>query len=259
MAVSSRQLNILLALLGFISLGASGVRAFVPPIPQDPAYHTFADQRTVLGVANFWNVISNLPFLALGATGFYALSSSVAPPPTMKMAWAVFFLGTVLTGLGSTWYHLQPDNDRLFWDRLPLTLIFMSLFSIILGQRVSPGLGRRLLWPLLAMGVASVVYWSLTENLGKGDLRPYALVQFLPGVLIPVCLFMSSNNDKHGRYIWQLLLVYVAAKVAEYFDAAMYAAMQFSGHTLKHLLAAGVTLLALLLFYSLRRESSAAV
>ena len=41
----------------------------VPPILQDQSYHQFADQRTILGVPNFWNVVSNLPFLAVGAVG----------------------------------------------------------------------------------------------------------------------------------------------------------------------------------------------
>ena len=33
----------------------------LPPIPQDPAYHAFADQRTLHGVPHFWNVASSLP------------------------------------------------------------------------------------------------------------------------------------------------------------------------------------------------------
>ncbi|MGI9308117.1 MAG: ceramidase domain-containing protein, partial [Gammaproteobacteria bacterium] len=222
-------------------------------------YHSFADQRALFGVPNFWNVISNLPFLVIGAAGLFAVFNTERPTQITTTAWTVFFIGTVLTGLGSGWYHLQPDNDRLLWDRLPMTLMFMSLFSIILAEKVSLSLGRLLLWPLLAAGVASVVYWAFTEGLGQGDLRPYALVQFLPGLLIPVCLFLSRNKDRVSLYIWALLAVYVAAKIAEYFDAQTYAAIQMGGHALKHLLASGVPLVALALFLFLRRERSVAV
>ena len=29
----------------------------VPPISQDQNYHGFADQRTILGIPHFWNVV----------------------------------------------------------------------------------------------------------------------------------------------------------------------------------------------------------
>ena len=42
---------------------------FVPPIPQPQDYHQFADQKILLGIPNFWNVVSNLPFIAVGTMG----------------------------------------------------------------------------------------------------------------------------------------------------------------------------------------------
>jgi len=41
----------------------------LPPLLQDQAYHRFADQRVLFGIPNFWNVVSNLPFVAVGAVG----------------------------------------------------------------------------------------------------------------------------------------------------------------------------------------------
>jgi hypothetical protein len=39
----------------------------LPPIVQDQNYHDFADQRTLFGIPHFWNVISNIPFIGIGA------------------------------------------------------------------------------------------------------------------------------------------------------------------------------------------------
>jgi hypothetical protein len=41
----------------------------LPPLLQDQNYHQFADQRELFGIPNFWNVVSNLPFIAIGAAG----------------------------------------------------------------------------------------------------------------------------------------------------------------------------------------------
>ena len=69
----------------------------VPPITQDQSYHQFADQRTPFGIPNFWNVISNLPFIAVGAAGLRRFHHD---PATV-----VLFLGIFLTGFGSSYYH----------------------------------------------------------------------------------------------------------------------------------------------------------
>jgi hypothetical protein len=55
----------------FLGLMAASLAALLllPPIHQDQAYHRFADERTLFGVPNFWNVVSNLPFVAVGAVG----------------------------------------------------------------------------------------------------------------------------------------------------------------------------------------------
>jgi hypothetical protein len=60
---------------------------FLPPIPQPQDYHQFADQRTLLGVPNFWNVVSNLPFVLVGAWGLYRVRGSLSA--------SVFFLGVL--------------------------------------------------------------------------------------------------------------------------------------------------------------------
>ena len=220
-----------------VTVIASAVVFSLAPIPQDPAYHTFADRLALVGIPNFWNVASNLPFLAVGAYGLYTLPR--LQPQLARSSYLVFCLGGMLVGFGSAYYHYAPSNDALTWDRLPMTIAFMGLFSIVIEDRVSTVLGRRLLWPLVLAGVGSVLYWDWTELQGRGDLRAYGLVQFLPMLLIPLLLITGKGGGLRARFFWATLGTYALAKLAEHFDKAIYAANgMVSGHSLKHLLGA---------------------
>jgi hypothetical protein len=211
------------------------------PLPQDPAYHDFADRRSILGTSNFWNVMSNLPFLIVGLWGIVTVfrHSHAVCLPGLELAYVVFFTGIFLTAFGSGYYHLAPANEPLVWDRLPMTIGFAGLFAVILGEFVSPRIGRAIVVPLLLIGIASVEYWAWTEARGMGDLRPYAVVQFLPMMLVPVILLSYEPKIGSAKYFWVMLLFYVLAKLAEFFDAGIYAAGGIiSGHSLKHFFAA---------------------
>jgi hypothetical protein len=241
-----------------VSFAAVLALALHAPIPQDPRYHAFADTRVILGVPNFWNVISNAPFLLVGTAGVVLLLIGETPGllPPLRIAYGTLFLAVVGVGLGSAWYHLRPDNDSLVWDRLPMTVAFMAFFSIILGERVRPGLGRRSLAPLLFLGIASILVWRITEASGRGDLRLYGLVQYLPVLLIPIILLLFPAKSSGAFYTWGVLLAYAAAKVLELFDRPTFQLLGFiSGHSLKHVAAAsGLFLLVLGLRYRWWRE-----
>ncbi len=89
------------------------------------------------------------------------------------------------------------------------------------------------------MGVGSVGYWYVTELWGVGDLRPYGVVQFLPVILIPVILGLFGTRFMRSSFIWAILGTYLLAKIVEFFDAEIYSITQiFSGHSLKHVIAA---------------------
>ncbi len=227
------------------------------PIPQDPHYHAFADSRRFFGIVNFWNVTSNLPFLLVGAWGLAIVRrhSRQVCLQGLEAAYVVFFAGIVFTAFGSGYYHLAPGNETLVWDRLPMTIGFAGLFALVIGEFVSVQFARRLLIPLLAVGVGSVAYWALTEANGIGDLRPYAVVQFLPMLLIPAILFMYRPAIGAKKYYWIMLLFYLLAKVFENFDAAIFAAGHLvSGHTLKHFFAS-LTPAVFLYALSLRHQA----
>jgi hypothetical protein len=208
----------------------------VDPIAQNADYHRFADARTLLGVPNFWNVASNLTFLIAG--GFGLLQRRRIASADLATHYWVFSVAIALVGLGSAWFHLAPSTPTLVWDRLPMTVAFMSLLSAVIADRISWVAGRALLWPLVVAGIASIAWWLRTETAGAGDLRPYGLVQFLPMLLIPLMLLMWRGEGLWSRPLWMAFAAYVLAKVAEHFDAAILAATGMGGHALKHLLAA---------------------
>ncbi len=197
----------------------------VPRIPQDPGYHDFADQRPCLGMPNCLNVASNAPFLVVGAMGLWFLIGDRAAggrdaflTPAERQPYWLLFGGVALTGIGSAYYHWAPDNSTLFWDRLPMTVAFMALLSSVIAERVSLKIGLRLLWPLLAVGVLSTLYWHLGEMRGVGDLRPYALVQFGSLIAIPLILWLFPPRYTGTADMVRVIAWYALAKVFEFFD-----------------------------------------
>ncbi len=223
-------------LLLAVALAGVLAAALIAPLAQDLGYHGFADRRTIAGVPNFWNVITNLPFLLVGLHG---LQRGADLPPAARRAWAVFAGAAILIGAGSIHYHLDPGSATLLWDRLPITVAIMALFSAVLMDRVSLAVGRTAFAPLLVAGLASVAWWYWGESRGAGDLRAYALVQFLPMVLVPLILLIYPPGRLRGRWLWATLATYALAKGAELADPQVLAATGFiSGHSVKHLLAA---------------------
>lgn len=234
------------ALVLAVALSSIAAAALLEPIAQDLTYHRFADTRPLAGMPNFANVVSNLPFLLIGVWGLM-ITCRLGSKHPLRLAWRIFFAGLCVTAAGSAFYHVAPDNPSLTWDRLPMTIAFMSFFAIVIGEYVSVTAARRLLAPLLAVGSASVLYWAHTEAGGAGDLRPYAIVQFLPMLLIPLIVLLNRDRSDLGSAIGWMIVYYAAAKLAEFFDAPILASTGLvSGHTLKHVLAAIATLCLLL-------------
>ncbi len=230
-------------LLGGLTLAAIIAIAFVPRIPQSEAYHEFADQRSLLGVRNFLDVISNLAFLFVGISGLLLVarpnSRSRFLQQSERWPYVSCFLGVTLTCFGSAYYHLSPNNDRLMWDRLPMTIAFMSLLAAVITERINLKAGLALHLPLLLLGSASVIYWHLSEQSGNGDLRPYILVQYCSAVVGVLIVVMFSPRYTGTGKLLAALILYVLAKVFESLDSRIFGLGRIvSGHTLKHLAAA---------------------
>lgn len=229
------------ALLVLAAAIAAAVIFTRPPIPQWPEYHVMADVRPWLGVPNALNVLSNVPFAIVGVLGLVRVFSRATRFRAVWERWpyAAFFAGTALTAIGSSYYHLAPDNARLVWDRLPMTVAFMGLLAAMLTERVGIRAGRLLFAPLLAAGIASVWYWSWTEAAGAGDLRFYALVQFGSLALVLLLLVLYPPAYSGSGYLFAGLTLYGLSKVFEAADYQIFSLGRIvSGHTLKHLAAA---------------------
>lgn len=235
----------ILPVLVFSSLTIASLASLLllPPIPQDQSYHQFADQRTIFGIPNFWNVISNLSFLMVGAAGLWQFRRDADK--------VVFFAGVFLTGIGSSLYHWNPYDGNLFWDRLPMTLSFAALLALIVEERVSEAAGAVLLWPALAVGAFSLLLWREID-----DLRLYFWVQFFPAFAAILLFFLYSARYTGAHYWIFAMMLYAFAKLFEFTDEAIYSAGDLaSGHTLKHL-AAAVACFAILRYFQVRHPTA---
>ena len=234
-----------LGLLIGITVALAAIAMFVPRIPQPQSYHAFADRRALWGIRNFGDVVSNVPFAVVGEWGLAFLLrlrggrlSARFVDRRERWPYLVFFVGVLLTAFGSSYYHLRPDNARLVWDRLPMTIAFMSLVAALIAERISLRLGLWLLPALLLIGMASVFQWYWTELHGVGDLRFYAFVQLYAVVFLLIVMLLPSRYTC-GSALVVVAGLYVLAKVLETFDAQIFRLGHVvSGHTLKHLAAA---------------------
>lgn len=207
--------------------------ALAGPIAQPEHYHRFADQRQLFGIPNAFDVLSNLGFLLAAAFGAFAWRHWQGPARNER---AVFLGAIGLTALGSTWYHLAPDDARLVWDRLPIALACAALLAAALRQAYA---SRAALPLLLAGAVASVFWWQ-----ASGDLRPYLLLQLAPLVLIPLIQWQSGAPAAQRKAYGVAIVLYVLAKLVELEDLPVFEALGLvSGHSLKHLLASAAALI----------------
>lgn len=206
---------------------------FLEPIPQNQLYHKFADFRKFMGVKNTWDVLSNIPFIFTGALGLLYMKKY--PVKVAKTSWLVFFIGVILVAPGSAYYHDTPNNQTLVWDRLPMTIGFMGLFTALISTYISEKIEKIMLPVSLLFGFASVIYWAKFD-----DLRFYFWVQFIPLACIPIVISMFKSIEIKKMYLFLGLFFYIVAKVVEHKDVQIYMATggTVSGHTLKHLLAA---------------------
>jgi len=213
----------------------------VPPIAQPLHYHRFADSRAFLGIPNFGDAASNAAFFIVGLAGFVIVFRHRAAFERDSERWpyATFFAGLVLTAFGSGYYHLAPDNGRLFWDRLPMTIAFAGLVAGQISDRISVRAGVALLVPMMFVGMASVVFWRATELAGHGNLVPYAVVQGYTMLVLILIASLWPSRYTRGRDLLYVFGWYALAKVCETFDRGIFEIGHVvSGHTLKHLFAA---------------------
>ena len=216
--------------------------ALLPPFPQPQEYHHFADTRALFGIPNFLDVFSNLAFIGVAVAG---LNTVLRPGRAAfidraeHLPYALFFLALAATAFGSAWYHLAPDNARLFWDRLPIAICFAALLSAVIAERCSIKAGLLLLLPLAVAGAGTVWYWLWSETRGAENVLPYFAFQVYALLAILLLMYFFPPRYSRGADLYRAAMLYGAALAAELLDRRIYALGQaIGGHTLKHLLAA---------------------
>ena len=202
-------------------------------IKQPQSYHNFADNRTFFGIPNFFDTISNLLFLVVGMTGSWFVYKNVRREA--RYSWLTLFAGVTLVSLGSGYYHWNPNDTTLVWDRLPLNIGFMGLFSAVMTEFINPKLEKFTLVPAVIIGVLSVIYWHYAD-----DLRFYIWLQAVTFLAITAVIIMYRGRFTLRRYLLYAFGLYTLSKFAEFSDRTIYSATNnlLSGHTLKHILAA---------------------
>lgn len=222
------------------------------PIAQNLHYHQFVDEKNFWGIKNSLNVLSNIPFLIVGFYGLITLNQLKKLPA--RLSWKFFFIGIILVAPGSAYYHYWPNNSTLVWDRLPMTIGFMGLFSALITTYVNANLEKRILFASILIGFVSVIYWNLFD-----DLRLYYFVQFMPLAIIPLIIFLYKGNIYPLKHMILALSFYVLAKWVEFRDGEIYhlTGQVFSGHSLKHILAAVSPLIIIVMLKSLRNVTAA--
>lgn len=214
------------------ALLALTLTALLAPAMPASAWHIphFVDSRAWLGIPNAGDVLSNLAFLAMGVWGSERLRARQDAP--VGASW--FFVGLILTCLGSGFYHLDPDlPQRLVADRLGMAVAFAGFLGIAASERISVRAGEAVL--VLTMIAGPLAAWVARENL-----TPWAVVQY-GGMALAVGLALTRPRPGAiGVPLGSVLFFYVLAKLLELGDVTLFEATghMVSGHTLKHLAAA---------------------
>ena len=207
----------------------------LPALEQPAAYHDFADKRTLFGIANAGDVLSNAAFALAGLAGFIQLRRGARVlGPAVRASLYFFFTGLFLTALGSAHYHLEPTNATLVLDRLPMTIAFAGVFGAVVGERVSTRSAFIALAAMLAIGLASVMHWKYTDNV-----MPYVAVQF-GGIAGLILILATTPRGAEALPWWSLIAWYALSKLAEPADEPIWHASSdlVAGHLIKHLAAA---------------------
>jgi hypothetical protein len=219
-------------------VGAAAAVVVLGPITRGPGFHVYADQRTWIGIPHAGDVLSNLAFLLVAAW--------LRPAATTGVPGAIAVCsGVAAIGLGSAAYHVAPSDALLVLDWLPIAITVMLVVAVVVRDRLGDAYGLLAFAAGPIAAVAAVGYWYLTGGTGAGgDMAPYVAVQML-GVGLPPVLATVAPGRVAAGWLVAAVGAFAIARAFAARDAAMLDAIGISGHSLKHIAAAGAAALAL--------------
>ncbi len=196
--------------------------------------HPFIDARTLWGIPNALDVLSNLAFVPMGVWGLWLLRSAADVQPASRLAGAVFFAGLVLTCFASSFYHWAPSALGLSLDRAGMAVAFAGVLGLAAAERVSLRSATWVWGSVLAAGMLAVVL-----NYTTGAIAPWAVVQFGGIAVVLWAAAQPALKTALGVRWGVLIAIYAVAKLLELGDEAVFHATgnMVSGHSLKHIAA----------------------
>jgi hypothetical protein len=223
-------------LLG-VFLVALALAGFCPPVAQPAQYHAFADQRVWQGLPHAMDVLTNLPFAMAGMWGLGRLwlTSLESDMDRRAQLAVVLFFGLLVTAMGSTYYHLQPDNWGLAWDRMGMVVAFAGLLGMAVADRISLRAGAAVMAATVLLGPVAVLVWYQT-----GNLLPWSVLQGGGMLLVLTLALRKPLSGSWGLPLMAVMALYAAAKLLELGDQVVFDGTGglVSGHSLKHVVAA---------------------
>ena len=148
-----------------------------------------------------------------------------------RRPYVVLFVAVLFTAAGSAYYHAAPDNEALFFDRLPITIAFMALVASQIVDRIGVERGSR----HCCRCSCSAQHPSCTgaqANEPAQAMSPYVV----RGVFDRHTAVLASILSRYtcGKYVYWVLAWYVLGKCLETFDAEVLEWSRIvSGHTLE--------------------------
>jgi hypothetical protein len=234
--------------LAVVALVAAAALAAVlaPAITRTPAFHRYADQRAWLGIPHAGDVLSNLPFILVGAIGL-GLAIPIARTrrtPHTPLAIALF-LAVTAVGLGSGVYHVDPTDARLAFDWAPIVLTLSFLAALVVSDRIDARAGTIAAVALPVVAIATVAVWYSGGGTGSatsapGDMRWYVITQATLVAIVALAALLPptprSPAALHRGWILLGVAGFLAARGFASIDHALLDAVGVSGHSAKHVL-----------------------
>lgn len=238
----------------FLTLALGVVSILAPHINQFAHYHNFADQRTWLQIPCIMDVLSNLPFFLMGICGIVVLRRSILQEhryASIRDMYLLFFYGLIMTGVCSSAYHLQANNQSLWLDRMGMSVAFAGMLGMAVANRISLRAGKAAVYTTLIVAPISLWVWQTT-----GNLAPWGVLQLGGMIIVFTLAFLKEVHGQPRLPLMYIILWYALAKILEIADHQVFALTGgwISGHSLKHIAASLAALPVICMLYRQRQS-----
>jgi hypothetical protein len=188
---NSKKINQLLIILAFLAVITLLV---VIPYFLFPSSlftrHSYTDQRSLCGLNNAFNVLSNLVLIAAGCYWlnwiFRTKNISLKCRKGLyeTRLYATFFAAVILAGIQSAWYHLFQSQLGLLGTYLLSNIVMLSLLSAIIAERVNLRIGLHSCIPFIFISMLISFYWYIYQTDNQLSHLWYFLTYLIPSLSI---------------------------------------------------------------------------